>query len=141
MPGAEGRLLRVDPRPCRPSPRSYGASGRSYPCCIGAYVRGWQDAFASVPSPKFVTYFVGPRRPWRRCASSKYSRYSCVGAPCQERRSLAEIGNELQGRNTSGELPLRRTPARIEVPNLTLTLSFCLWYVKSRFLSLFSWFG
>jgi len=46
---------------------------------------------ASVPSPKFVTYFAGPRRSWRRCASSEYSRYSCVGAPCQERRSLAEI--------------------------------------------------
>ena len=55
---------------------------------------------ASVPSPKFVTYFAGPRRPWRRCASSEYSRYSCVGAPCQERRSLAEIGNELRGQDT-----------------------------------------
>ena len=68
-----------------------------------------QDASApstSVPSPKFVTYFAGPRRPWRRCASSKYSRYSCVGAPCQERRSLAEIGNELRGRDTRLERAL-----------------------------------
>jgi hypothetical protein len=55
---------------------------------------------ASVLSWKFAANVAGPRRPWPRCASSEYSRYACVGASCQERRWLAEIGSELRGRDT-----------------------------------------
>ena len=67
----------------------------------------WNGA-PSVLSRKFATYCAGPRRPWRRCASSEYCPIFLVGAPCQGRRLLAEIGSEFPGQDTSVGLKWRR---------------------------------
>ena len=63
----------------------------------------WNGA-PSVLSRKFATYCAGPRRPWLRCASSEYCPIFLVGAPCQGRRLLAEIGSEFPGQNTSARI-------------------------------------
>ena len=55
----------------------------------------------SILSEEFVTQFAGHRRPWLRGASSEYSRYAVVGPPCQDRRWLADLCNELLGKDTS----------------------------------------